>query len=509
MVIDRYSTSFGLASRLLTKDTREHIRNVYALVRVADEVVDGPATEAGLDHALARTVLDELEADTERAMAFGFSVNPVVHAFARTARTDGLRGRADRAVLRVDADGPRTDRARPGVLRPLRVRLGRGRRTDVPAAFVYRAGRPTFDEAVLVDGARALGAAFQKVNFLRDLHADFEVLGRSYFPGVDLRSFDEPTKRRLVADVQDDLDRAARTVRLLPADAQKAVGLAHALFQELNDRIAATPADRLVTSRVRVPNPVKARLARRCSPDAHRCGPEPPPTGREAPCDPAPRLPSDRPHLAPRGAGPSRRGSSAAASADSRPPRCSRGTATPSRCSSSVTTRRPRRVVGAGRLPVRHRPVVVPHARGVRPLLPAARHQRRRRDGPGAARPRLPRLQRGARRAARPARRPRGQHRVVRVHRARAGDRMRKYLDSAADTYAMAVRRFLYTTFQDLTKLAAPDVLRRLPKLSPSAAPAAVDLRVEGRADRRLWQVLGYPAVFLGRARTRHRACTT
>jgi phytoene/squalene synthetase len=114
---------------------------------------------------------------------------------------------------------------------------------------------------VLVDGARALGAAFQKVNFLRDLHADFDGLGRSYFPGVDVRSFDEATKHRLVADVQDDLDRAARTVPLLPRDARHAVGLAHALFQELNDRIAETPAQRLTTTRVRVPNGVKARLA--------------------------------------------------------------------------------------------------------------------------------------------------------------------------------------------------------------------------------------------------------
>lgn len=261
VVIDRYSTSFGLASRLLAKDTREHIRNVYALVRVADEVVDGPATEAGLDPALARTVLDELEADTERAIALGFSVNPVVHAFARTARATGFGPELTRpffASMRMDLEQTEHDEASftayvYGSAEVVGLMCLR--------AFVYRAGRPTFDDSVLVDGARALGAAFQKVNFLRDLHADFEVLGRSYFPGVEVRTFDEATKDRLVADVQSDLDRAALTIRLLPADAQKAVGLAHGLFQELNDRIAATPADRLITTRVRVPNPVKARLA--------------------------------------------------------------------------------------------------------------------------------------------------------------------------------------------------------------------------------------------------------
>ena len=261
VVIDRYSTSFGLASRLLAKDTREHIRNVYALVRVADEVVAGPATEAGLDPLLARTVLDELEADTERAIALGFSVNPVVHAFARTARATGFGPELTRpffASMRMDLERTEHDDASFAA-----YVYGSAEVVGLMClrAFVYAAGRPTFDDSVLVDGARALGAAFQKVNFLRDLHADFEVLGRSYFPGVEVRTFDEATKDRLVADVQSDLDRAALTIRLLPADAQKAVGLAHGLFQELNDRIAATPADRLITTRVRVPNPVKARLA--------------------------------------------------------------------------------------------------------------------------------------------------------------------------------------------------------------------------------------------------------
>ncbi|MBF4605063.1 squalene/phytoene synthase family protein [Curtobacterium sp. VKM Ac-2884] len=261
VVIDRYSTSFGLASRLLAKDTREHIRNVYALVRVADEVVDGPATEAGLDPDLARTVLDELEADTERAIALGFSVNPVVHAFARSARVTGFGAELTKpffASMRMDLERTEHDDASFAA-----YVYGSAEVVGLMClrAFVYRAGRPTFDQAELIAGARALGAAFQKVNFLRDLHADFEVLGRSYFPGVDIRSFDEATKDRLVADVQADLDHAARTIRLLPPDARNAVGLAHALFQELNDRIARTSATRLVTTRVRVPNPVKARLA--------------------------------------------------------------------------------------------------------------------------------------------------------------------------------------------------------------------------------------------------------
>jgi 15-cis-phytoene synthase len=261
VVIHRYSTSFGLASRLLHRDTREHIQNVYALVRVADEVVDGPATEAGLDHDLAATVLDELERDTERAMLLGFSVNPVVHAFARSARETGFGAELTRpffASMRMDLARTEHDQASfdeyvYGSAEVVGLMCLR--------AFLYREPSADADDPVLVEGARRLGAAFQKVNFLRDLAADFEGLGRSYFPGVDVRTFDDATRDRLVADVQADLDAAARTLPLLPSDARRAVGLAHALFQELNDRIAATPADRLVTTRVRVPNAVKARLA--------------------------------------------------------------------------------------------------------------------------------------------------------------------------------------------------------------------------------------------------------
>lgn len=87
---------------------------------------------------------------------------------------------------------------------------------------------------------------------------------------------------------------------------------------------------------------------------------------------------------------------------------------------------------------------------------------------------------------------------------------MRKYLASAEDTYTMAVRRFLYTSFQDLTKLAAPDVLRRLPKLARLLLEPLSTFAETAVRDRRLWQILGYPAVFLGTVpRTRRRACTT
>jgi len=113
----------------------------------------------------------------------------------------------------------------------------------------------------LEHGARRLGAAFQKVNFLRDLAADYEGLGRSYFPGVRVASFTEADKTRLLDDIDDDLAASARVLPELPASSRRAVALAQGLFQELSDRLRATPADRLVRTRVRVPNAVKLRIA--------------------------------------------------------------------------------------------------------------------------------------------------------------------------------------------------------------------------------------------------------
>ncbi len=129
-------------------------------------------------------------------------------------------------------------------------------------AFVAAGPAPHPDElAVLESGARRLGAAFQKVNFLRDLAADADGLGRAYFPGVAVADIDEATKHRLLADIDADLAAAAAALPLLQRGSRRAVALAHALFAELADRIRATPAETLRTTRIRVPDPVKARLA--------------------------------------------------------------------------------------------------------------------------------------------------------------------------------------------------------------------------------------------------------
>lgn len=264
LVIRRYSTSFGMAARLLGPAVRQPVENVYALVRVADEIVDGGADEAGVDTLTAARLLNELERDTERSIEEGYSANLVVHAFARTARTAGFGAeltepfftsmRMDLSQTEHDADSFAEyvyGSAEVVGLMCLRI-------------FVTDAGGRIYTEAELATletGARALGSAFQKVNFLRDLAADVETLGRSYFPGIDVATLTEAQKLELCDDIDAELDLARRTLPLLPASSRRAVALAHGLFAELSRRIRKTPATTLVHTRVRVPDPVKLRIA--------------------------------------------------------------------------------------------------------------------------------------------------------------------------------------------------------------------------------------------------------
>ena len=256
-VISRYSTSFGIAARLLGPRPRPHVRNIYALVRVADEIVDGPAHDAGLDPERERAVIDGLEAEVAEAIASGFSANLVVHAFARTARECGIGDDLIApffASMRTDLDTTAHDdmshdayvygSAEVVGLMCLQVFLNAG--MSAPA-------KPAAD---LVDGARRLGAAFQDVNFLRDLSDDADRLGRDYLDGAA----DDERRTAVLDRIDADLAAAAAVIPHLPPDCRAAVTCAHDLFAELSRRLRLSPAG---APRVRVPDGVKATLAAR------------------------------------------------------------------------------------------------------------------------------------------------------------------------------------------------------------------------------------------------------
>jgi phytoene synthase len=250
-----------MAARLLGPDVRQHVENIYALVRLADEIVDGEAVSAGLTTADAAAQLDDLERETDKACLTGYSTNLIVHAFALTAREAGIEPALTApffASMRTDLTATEHDAASFDL-----YVYGSAEVVGLMCLRAFLLGHDiTPDERARFEGgARALGAAFQKINFLRDLSADFETLGRSYFPGVNVDSFTEVDKCRLLDDIDNDLRMSAAVIPQLPASSRRAVALAQGLFTELAVRLRATPASRLVSTRVRVPNPIKLRIA--------------------------------------------------------------------------------------------------------------------------------------------------------------------------------------------------------------------------------------------------------
>jgi phytoene/squalene synthetase len=124
-------------------------------------------------------------------------------------------------------------------------------------AFIKESDFSMADYKSITRSARALGAAFQKVNFLRDLSADFEKLGRSYFPDVNPANFNEAQKAALLADIRADLSTSSQALKHLPVSSRKAVSAAQMLFTELANRIEKTPAEQMLRARISVPNLTK------------------------------------------------------------------------------------------------------------------------------------------------------------------------------------------------------------------------------------------------------------
>lgn len=264
-VVGEYSTSFARACRLLREPVRGHVRTVYGLVRIADEIVD--AADLDLSDEQRAAYLDALEADTIAALDTGFSTNLVVHAFAATAREHGIGPDLVHpffASMRTDLHAARHDEASLDAyvygsaevvgLMCLRVFVGAPDAGPELAAHGYER---------LAPGARRLGAAFQKVNFLRDLAADQDQLGRQYLPGTAFGTLTDAQRDAALDDIDADLAAAAPAIAALPRSSRRGVRAAHDLFSALSARLRATPAERIARERVRVPAPTKALVVAR------------------------------------------------------------------------------------------------------------------------------------------------------------------------------------------------------------------------------------------------------
>ncbi|WP_226531581.1 phytoene/squalene synthase family protein [Microbacterium paraoxydans] len=264
-VIRTYSTSFGLATRLLGRRHRQHVRNIYAMVRIADEIVDGVAAEAGLDSTAQSAALTSYIEETHRSMRTGYSSDLILHAFARTARECGIGEDLTGpffASMSADLADEDAFTAYDAATHADYV-YGSAEVVGLMCLQVFLRGadRTTEELDTLRRGARQLGAAFQNVNFLRDLADDTDRLHRGYLGGS--ARLTDADRDAWVATVFRQLADADAAIPLLPKDSRAAVRSALALFAALTRRVAKTPVEVLYRRRVRVPDPIKALLAGR------------------------------------------------------------------------------------------------------------------------------------------------------------------------------------------------------------------------------------------------------
>lgn len=246
-----YSTSFSLSSHFFPKGMRAHIYAIYGLVRIADEIVD---TYTGKD---ARELLDTLEQTTYDAIDRGYDPNPIVHAFAQTARRYSI----DKILIapffhsmRIDIDPQRyTESLYKEYIH------GSAEVVGLMCLKVFCEGNDKLYKE-LKTGAAALGSAYQKVNFLRDMADDYKRLGRVYFPGAKFETFNEKTKEEIIKDIEKDFKEAHIALKSLPKSSRLATMTSYVYYQSLLKKLEATPAKVLKEKRTRISNAYKMLL---------------------------------------------------------------------------------------------------------------------------------------------------------------------------------------------------------------------------------------------------------
>lgn len=246
-----YSTSFSLGIRSLDKKFHAPIHAIYGFVRFADEIVD---TFHGFDK---NDLLKRFREDTYRAIAEGISLNPILHSFQRVVNNYGVEQELYDTFLDSMAMDL-TDTAHDQSSYETYI-LGSAEVVGLMCLRVFCEG----DEGLyqkLKPAAMKLGAAFQKVNFLRDLKDDHQNLGRTYFPGIDVSRMDADTKAQIEQDIQHDFDEALIGIRQLPKGARFGVYIAYVYYLNLFRKIKALPCDRIMKERVRVRNRRKMLL---------------------------------------------------------------------------------------------------------------------------------------------------------------------------------------------------------------------------------------------------------
>jgi phytoene/squalene synthetase len=239
----KYSTSFASAIRLLHKDLRAPIYNIYGFVRFADEIVD-------TFHQHDKSVLlAEFKQATHEAIGRGISLNPILHSFQLTVNAFGIDTELVDSFLysmQLDLDKRQYDKA--GYDEYI---YGSAEVVGLMCLYVFCEGDRSL-YASLKPYARSLGAAFQKVNFLRDLKDDYQGLERVYFPGCDFQNFSNADKAAIEADIQKDFDQAYKGISKLPVKARFGVYVAYKYYLSLFKKIKKVQPQHILEDRIRI-----------------------------------------------------------------------------------------------------------------------------------------------------------------------------------------------------------------------------------------------------------------
>lgn len=246
-----YSTSFSLGIYFLESEMRRPIYDIYGFVRFADEIVD---SFEGYEQVY---LFEKFREDTYEAIEKKISLNPVLNAFQHTVHDYGI----ETELIDTFLDSMEMDLHKTGYNRDQYEQyiLGSAEVVGLMCLRVFTDGDPELYEHLRVP-AKKLGSAFQKINFLRDLQDDFDGLGRTYFPGVDLHCFTREDKQRIEKEIRQDFDEALLGIRQLPAGARKGVYLAYVYYRSLLTKISGTAAENVMKKRIRIPGRLKFGL---------------------------------------------------------------------------------------------------------------------------------------------------------------------------------------------------------------------------------------------------------
>ncbi|MGB1042427.1 MAG: phytoene/squalene synthase family protein [Tenacibaculum sp.] len=256
LVTQKYSTSFSLATKMLSPKIRSAIYNIYGFVRFADEIVDS------FHEYDKEALLQKFENDYYQAKKDGISLNPILNAFMQTVHKYDITDDLVQAFLKsMKADLHKTEYQTKEEYDA--YIYGSADVVGLMCLKVFVNGNEKrYNE--LKDAAMRLGSAFQKVNFLRDLKDDIEVLNRSYFPSVNLNELDAASKELIIKDIEADFEYAyANGILKLPVEAKFGVYMAYRYYKKLLNKLKATPSAKIMDTRIRISNPMKINLLAR------------------------------------------------------------------------------------------------------------------------------------------------------------------------------------------------------------------------------------------------------